>query len=54
MKKVLIILGAVALMLTTGYFPKSHYETTDYKCFNDCLSRGYSYGYCKYQCSYEN
>jgi hypothetical protein len=29
------------------------FAATDYTCLNDCLSKGYTYQYCKEACSYD-
>lgn len=43
-KKVLLILALGAIGYTSCQ--------TDYKCQTECVRAGYSWGFCKYQCSY--
>jgi hypothetical protein len=51
MKKfILALVVATALVITI--VKVYAYCSTDFKCMNDCLSRGYLYGYCKNACSW--
>jgi hypothetical protein len=40
----LVLLGLLAASIA--------YAMTDYNCMRDCQAKGYSYYYCKSQCSY--
>jgi hypothetical protein len=58
-KKALVGLAMGALLLLTGFVktenPATMAETisrTDWTCYQHCLKRGYSHGYCKSACSW--
>ena len=41
---------AIFLTIISG----SAYGATDYNCQNNCLNKGYQYGYCQSACSYNS
>lgn len=57
MKKIAVIALVFIALTTIGLFRvnaglKKLERSTDYKCLNECLSAGYTYGYCQSLCSY--
>jgi hypothetical protein len=48
MKRKLTVLIAIISLAVAALA----WAATDYNCMNDCLARGYLYGYCKRVCSY--
>lgn len=44
-----VLIGLVILLFVVSLV----YASTDYTCMSDCTAKGYSYTYCKSQCSYD-
>ena len=42
----------IALLFVLSLISGAAFALTDYQCVNDCMQRGYLYGYCQSACSY--
>lgn len=52
MKKCILLAGTLVLLLSGAQIAKSSINMTDWNCMQDCLDKGYQYGYCKKMCQY--
>ena len=44
----------IALIILFNIYHIKAYAMTDFTCQSDCIRKGYSYGYCNSQCTYDS